>query len=92
MSELCVSEKAVAEAVDSLRFESWVIPETTTTVVAAVLPDGWVVATGTSGCIDSANFDFDIGVEFATEAAKAAATNKLWELLGWELKQKLICA
>jgi len=96
-----VSLAEVQHKLAQLKFESYVIPGTTTTVVAALLPydqrlpDGSVVTTahvlalGQSGCVSPSNFDPVLGLQLAKDRALTAATDKLWELLGWELKQRL---
>ncbi len=67
-------------------------PGTTVTVAVAVLPDGFVVGTGQSGCISAANFDAQIGATIAKGNALAAARDKLWELEGYLLRQRLRAA
>ena len=65
-------------------------PGTTTTVAVAVLPDGFVVATGHSACISAANFKKDVGEQFAASNALAAARTKLWELECYRLRASLL--
>ena len=86
---LKVSPNAVHEMMESVTFQHWLVPGTTTTVVAAVMADGFVLATGTSGCIDPSGFDAELGVKIATDNARVAAFDKCWELLGWELKMSM---
>ena len=61
-----------------------VIPGTTTTLAALTLMNGFLV-TGTSACADPANFDEEIGRAIARDNAK----NKIWELEGYLLRQRL---
>lgn len=64
-------------------------PGTTAIVAAAVLPDGFVVATGYSACISPANFKAEIGERIAGDNARAAARSKLWELEGYVLRASI---
>lgn len=61
----------------------------TTTVCQVVLPNGFSVAMGTSACVDPANFDEEVGREYAKEDALAKASTKLWELEGYVLAMQL---
>lgn len=54
------------------------------TFCVLVLKNGFTV-TGESACASPENFDADIGRKVAREAAK----QKLWPLLGYELKERL---
>lgn len=61
----------------------------TLTICSVFLPNGFNLAIGTASCVAKANFNKDIGEQIALNKAMALAEDKLWELLGWELKQKL---
>jgi len=54
------------------------------TFCVLVLRNGFTV-TGESACVSSENFDADIGKQIARENAK----QKLWPLLGYNLRQEL---
>lgn len=54
------------------------------TLCVLVLKNGFTV-TGESACVDMANFDADIG----RNMARANAVNKIWQLEGYLLKQRL---
>lgn len=54
------------------------------TFCVLTLANGFIV-TGESACADAANFNADIGKRLAREQAK----NKIWGLLGFELRSKL---
>lgn len=84
-----VTTQAIDELIDSLAYHSWVVPGTTTTLVAAELDDGFVVAIGKSASVSRDNFDAEIGYKIARADAEMKAREKLWELKGWELKQSL---
>ena len=59
-------------------------PHTTLTVCCVTLSNGFCV-TGQSAAVSLVNFDIDIGMSIALDEVK----NKLWELLGFRLKQAL---
>ncbi|WP_395652535.1 Gp49 family protein [Brevundimonas sp.] len=54
------------------------------TFCVLVLNNGFTV-TGESACASPENFDADLG----RKIARAAAVNKIWPLMGYELKQRL---
>lgn len=60
------------------------IPNTTTTICAVTLSNGFVVI-GKSAAVSDENFDADIGMQVALDDVK----EKLWELLGFRMKQAL---
>lgn len=60
------------------------LPNTTLTIAVITLNSGFTV-TGESACVDPSNFDKAIGEKIAYENAY----EKLWQLFGFELKQKL---
>jgi len=65
-----------------------VLDTTTTTCVATLhLSNGhtFVVAVGTSGCIDPANFNAALGEEYARKDAEAQARNFFWKAEGYRL-------
>ncbi len=57
---------------------------TTITITVIKLHSGFTV-TGESACVDPNNFDVEIGKKIAYENA----FDKLWQLFGFELKQKI---
>lgn len=64
-------------------------PGTTCTVAIAALPDGFVAGVGHSACISIENFDADVGASIAKRNALNAAREKLWELEGYALRERL---
>ena len=54
------------------------------TVVTALLPNGFTI-TETSGCVDPANYDLEIGIEIC----KRKITDRIWHLEGYLLQQEL---
>ncbi|EIJ33347.1 Gp49 family protein [Thiothrix nivea] len=84
-----VTTQTIDELVGSLKYHSWQVPETTTTLVAAELDDGFIVAIGKAASVSKENFNAEIGYKIARDDAERKARDKLWELKGWELKQNL---
>ncbi|MFT4020066.1 MAG: Gp49 family protein [Acinetobacter sp.] len=58
---------------------------TTSTFVHAFLDGKFFLATGFSACVNTENFDADIGERLARGNAEKLAENKLWELEGYRL-------
>lgn len=71
-----------------LTFATHVFPGTTTTVAIAS-SDGFTVGLGLSACVSAANFNAEIGAKIAIENATAIAREKLWELEGYALRDRL---
>lgn len=84
-----VTTSTIDELVLSLKYHAWQVPNTTTTIVAAELDDGFIVAIGKSASVSKDNFNAEIGYKIARDDAERKARDKLWELKGWELKQQL---
>lgn len=62
----------------------YVFPNTQLTVCCVTLRNGFTV-TGESACADPKNFDKEIGEDIAYTNAK----NKIWQLEGYLLKERL---
>jgi hypothetical protein len=84
-----VTQAEIELAVNSLRVETHHFPNTNVTVAAAFMPDGFCVAIAKSGSISNSNFDAQIGIDIATRDVLAAAKNKLWELEGYLLRDRI---
>lgn len=74
---------------EGVRYETHVVPGTTTTVATAIAANGFTLACEISACASPANFDEEIGRKVAVERCERAARDKLWELEGWHLKRSL---
>lgn len=61
-----------------------VFPGTTVTVCCLILRNGFTVI-GESACADPANFDEELGRKIAHDNAR----NKIWQLEGYLLRQRL---
>ena len=84
-----VTKDIIDDLMSGIDYQSWHVAGTTTTIVAAVMADGFVVAVGKSATVSRDNFDKAIGYNIARDNAENLARDKLWELKGWELKQAL---
>ncbi len=90
MSDNKVTPQHIEGLIHSLEFKFARIEGTTTTACWAFLPSGFGVGYGESACVDPANFDFELGKTYARARCIQAATNKLWELEGYLLVNKII--
>lgn len=68
------------------RFEQ---PEGTTSTFAHAFLDRFYLATGHSACVSPENFDAAMGMKYARDQAEGKARDKLWELEGYALFQRL---
>ncbi len=84
-----VTPEQINALVDSLTFHVHRFPGTTSTVAAATLPNGFVVAVGHSAAASRENFDAEIGETIAISNARTEARKKLWELEGYVLKKAI---
>ena len=64
-------------------------PGTTSTIAIAALPDGFVAGVGHSACVSVENFDPAVGEQIAKRNALNAAREKLWELEGYALRERM---
>lgn len=87
------AQRITVERIDglmaSLRYEPWIVPNTTTTIVIAILPNGFTVGIGKSAAVSASNFNAEIGQKIATAEAERNARDKLWELEGYALKSRI---
>ncbi|HHP0467308.1 TPA: Gp49 family protein [Vibrio harveyi] len=89
MTDNRVTIARVSELIDSCTEQFHHFEGTTLTVCALFLPDGFHLAIGQSSCVDPNNFDADMGKRIAASDARRKAIDKIWELEGYVLKQKL---
>lgn len=61
----------------------------TTTFAHAFLDGEFYLATGKSACVSRENFDAELGMCLAMKNAEVAAREKLWELEGYALRDRL---
>lgn len=76
----------IDQLMDGVRYETHVVPGTTTTIATAIAANGFTLATEVSACASPANFDEDIGIQIAVGRCEKAARDELWKLEGWRLK------
>lgn len=81
-----VAPRVTAELIDALIKEEqyYVFPDTTLTICVLTLNNGFNV-TGESAAVSPENFDAQLG----REIARSNARNKIWQLEGYLLKEKL---
>lgn len=81
-----VAPRVTAELIDALIKEEqyYVFPDTTLTICVLTLNNGFNV-TGESAAASPENFDAQLG----REIARSNARNKIWQLEGYLLKEKL---
>lgn len=84
-----VTQETINNLVESLEYSVHHYEETNYTIAIAKFPDGYVVASGFSACVDKANFNEELGKKYAIEDAKKKATNMLWQLEGYALYKQL---
>lgn len=84
-----VSNVRIDALVFSLSFETARVPNTSTTVATARLPNGFVVAVGENHTVHPANYDAEQGRQRAIEDATNKARAKLWEHEGYVLAREL---
>lgn len=84
-----VTPAMVEEILATVTYDTRVIQDTTTTISAAILPSGFVLATGMSACAARENFNPALGIEMAISKARDAAREALWKFEGYRLSQAL---
>lgn len=65
-------------------------PGTTSTFAHIYLPSGFYLASGYSACVDPANFNEELGVQYAIDDAMTRAKKELWKLEGYRLHCALL--
>jgi hypothetical protein len=89
MSDIKVTPERIRILKDSLEFKFERVCESTTTACWGFLPNGFQVGYGQSACVDPENFDPALGEKYARERCVKDAEDKLWELEGYLLAQKV---
>lgn len=84
-----VSKVRIEALVASLSFETARVPNTSSVVATARLPNGFVLAVGESHTVHPANFEHEEAKSRAIEDARTKAKAKLYEHEGYILAQKL---
>lgn len=84
-----VTEEHIDAMVDSLKYETARVPNTSSTVATARLPNGFVVCEGWCHTVSPANFDAEQGKLRAIADAQGKARAKLFEFEGYVLAREL---
>lgn len=77
----------IQSVIDQSKIQFHAFPDTTLTVCAITLPNGYTV-TGESATITAENFDAEVGRSMAAEDA----VRKVWQLEGYLMRQMLTLA
>ena len=83
MSQNVVTKENINLIVSQTKFDVTTVFDKCT-VVSAKLPNGFVLVEY-SACVDKENYDVDLGYEIC----KKKIINKIWELEGYRLQQKI---
>ena len=86
MTENRITPAQIDALMSQVIYHTYHVPDTTTTVAVAFDPRGFSLATGLSACVDPANFDPELGKQYACEQAERNAREELWKLEGYRLK------
>ena len=89
MSDIKVTEEQIEAILADCTLYVTHIPDTTTTIAVVFDKDGFSLAISHSACVDPANFDAELGAEYASKYATEKARKKLWELEGYRLAKSL---
>jgi hypothetical protein len=82
MSDVKVTKEQVDAIISASKKESVKMGEKST-VVSVTLPNGFVIVESSS-CVDSNNYDHEVGIKICMERVE----NKVWELEGYLLQSK----
>ena len=89
MSDKKVTKEQIDAIMAGVTYHVYRVPDTTTTIAVAFDKDGFSLGVGMSACVDPANFNEELGNQYAREDAEKKATAKLWELEGYRLAKSL---
>lgn len=84
-----IHPEAIQAMLAACKFEVDQAEGRTVTHVHVYDPEGYYLASGFSACVDPANFDAQIGQDYALKQALGNAEGKLWQLEGYHLKKEL---
>jgi len=84
-----ITPQHIAGLMAGVAYHTHVVPGTTTILATAIMPSGFTLATAESACVSPENFNLQLGIEIAITKAKALATDALWKLEGYRLKQTM---
>ena len=87
-----VTKEQIDSLMEKVQYHTYVPIGTTTTIATAILPTGiskFTLAMTKSACVDPRNFNAQKGADYAIQDCVNAARDKLWELEGYHLAQKM---
>lgn len=84
-----VTPAMVEEILATVTYSTRVVEGTTSTIAVAILPSGFVLATGMAACVARENFNPALGVERAISKARDLAREAIWQHEGYRLSQAL---
>ncbi len=84
-----VDPERVSELVASLTYETARVPNTSSTIATARLPNGFVVAIGHSSCVSPAAYHAETQRKLAIGAAAGKARDALFEFEAYRLAHDL---
>jgi hypothetical protein len=79
----------VEEILATVTYSTRVVEGTTSTVAVAILPSGFVLATGLAACVARENFNPALGIEMAISKARDLAREAIWQHEGYRLSQAI---
>lgn len=79
----------VEEILATVTYSARVVEGTTSTVAVAILPSGFVLATGLAVCVARENFNPALGIERAISKARDLAREAIWQHEGYRLSQAI---
>lgn len=77
-----VERKTIDDLVASLSYQTHHFPGTTLTIAVALMPDGFMVSSGSSATAHPGLFDEETGRKVAIAKAQHNATEALWQFEG----------
>lgn len=84
-----VTREHIARLLDGVGYHTHVVPGTTTILATAIMPSGFTLATAESRCLNSDDFNLQLGIEVAITKARALALDALWQFEGYRLRQTM---
>ena len=87
-----VTKEQIDNLMNQVEYHTHIVSGTTTTIATAILPIGiskFTLAMTKSACVDPRNFNAKLGADYAIQDCVNAARDKLWELEGYFLAQKM---
>lgn len=84
-----VTRAMVEEILATVEYDTRVIQGTTKTIAVAILPSGFVLATGVTGPASPENFNPALGIDMAISKARDLAREAIWQHEGYRLQQAL---